>query len=82
MKVYEIATIKNSDEHIEYIGTNFDKALEVKERELSAYNRLSSFDKKRTEIECRVYSIDDDVNINDIDELTNALIECIGYDLF
>ena len=49
---------------------------------MNSYEKLTDYDKKQTEIECRVYSIDDDVDINDIDELTNALVECTGYDLF
>lgn len=82
MKLYQVVAIKGCDEFLSYCGTEYSRALEFKKQEMNAYEKLTDFDKKQTEIECRVYSIDDDVDINDIDELTNALIECTGYDLF
>lgn len=82
MKVYQVVTIKGCDEYLSFIGTDYSRAVEFKEKEMTAFKNLSDFDKKQTEIECRVYSIDDNVDINDIDELTNALVECTGYDMF
>lgn len=88
MRVFEVANIdlRNNgefgDETQEYFGTNIDDAREAYQRACSYYDSLTDYDKKRTCIEARVYSIDGNVNVNDEDELTDALCDCIGYDFF
>ena len=88
MRVFEVVSIKirangeYGDEYQSYLGFDFEKAEEAYKSEVSNYELLSESDKKSTCIEARVYAIDDTVDVNDVDELTNALCECIGYDFF
>lgn len=82
MKFYESVSIElrgneTGDEFTTYSGTDERKALE---EAYAAWTRQSDFDKKHSTEEVRVYELSDDVNINDEDELANALGNC-GYDV-
>lgn len=88
MKIYEVTTVnlmtngELGDEYQSYLGFDFDSALTAKSKALDDYDRLSDYDKKRCIVECRVYNVPDDVNVNDEDDITEAICECIGYDEF
>lgn len=74
MKYYEVAIVGKNDEWTYYKGFDLEKATKT------------YYDYKGTEgkdkIEARVYNIPDDTNIEDEDELTNAICDCLGYDPF
>ena len=87
MKLYEVTTIsirnngEYGDEYQTFLGFDFEKALAAKKEALDSFDRLSSYDKKSTTVECRVYEIDE-IDTTDEDEIINAMCECGGYDLF
>lgn len=80
MKFYQVVVSKGCDEFVEYSGVDIECAKAAQSNALADYDRLTRFDKERTSVECRAYDIDDTVNVNDSDELVNALCDCIGYD--
>ena len=82
MKLYAVVTITKAEEFTDYIGTNFDAAQKAKANALTAFENLSSHDKTRYEVDCRVYNIDDHTDTSDLDEIYNAIFDTVGYDLF
>lgn len=82
MKLYQVVTTSKADEFEDYLGTDLNEANEAKKRALTAYENLSSHDKAQSEVECRVYDIDDSTDTSDRDELINAMIDCCGYNIF
>lgn len=83
MKIYAVTTIKNGDEYAEYLGADLNEALKAYDDAKTNYDvYLTSSEKTNAEVEARVYEIADNVDIEDTDELTNAIIDCCGYDEF
>lgn len=77
MKVYQVTSIANNsyaDEYDEYLGFDFEKFIEV------AQDAKSSV-QDGYKLECRIYDIPDDTDIEDENELTDAMCDCQGYDL-
>lgn len=79
MKLYQVVSIKKTDEFEYYLGTDFHEVQEAMVKSLKDYESLSLHDKAQTELECRVYDIDDSTDTSDRDELVNAMIDCCGY---
>lgn len=79
MKYYQIGTTSNGDEYVSYEGASLEEAKKALEDERYAFENLHPYDKKRTEVWGRVYDLPDDVNLNDEDELINAICDCLGY---
>jgi hypothetical protein len=87
MKYYQIGTTsftnantEDGDEYVSYAGISLADALEALENEKHAFKSLHEYDKKRTRVWGRIYDIPDETDINDEDEVLNAIIEAIGYD--
>lgn len=83
MKLYESVSIKlrgsePGDEISLYTGTDEQKALDVAAAD---WKHLSKFDKEHSLVEVRVYEISDDTDINDEDDVVDALCDCFGYDV-
>lgn len=79
MKYFQVGTTSNGDEYVSYEGTSLEEAKKALEDERYAFENLHSRDKKYTEVWGRVYDLPDDVNLNDEDELINAICDCLGY---
>lgn len=82
MKMYQVVTIVRNDEFEDYRGNSYEEALKAKHKALFDYEHSSPNDKKYQSVECRVYDIPDDTDIFDNDSVINAMVDCIGYDLF
>lgn len=83
MKFYEVVTARKDgyDEWTEYEGFDREKALKALEDAKWAFEKYSTTKEKENQyVECRVYELPDDIDINDKDEITNAICECTGYD--
>ena len=83
MKFYEVVTAtKNGyDEWTEYEGVDRAKALEALEEAKWKLEKYSTAKEKENQyVECRVYDIPNDIDINDENEITNAICDCTGYD--
>lgn len=87
MKLYQLVSIKlkengeYGDEFNQYLGVNLDEAKKAKYQTDLAYDHMTPYDQRHTDIEFRVYEIDDDVDTTNEDALIDALIDCIGYDV-
>lgn len=91
MKYYEVAEItlnlnskgyETGDEESSYMGPDYKKAICVCDEALSNWERLDYRDKKESAIEGRIYEIPDDTDINDKDEIINAICDACEYDTF
>lgn len=91
MKYYEVAEItlnlnskgyEMGDEESSYMGPDYKKAICACDEALSNWDRLDYRDKKENAIEGRIYEIPDDTDINDEDEIINAICDACGYDTF
>ena len=82
MKYYQIVIIRGNDEFTEWEGANYETACKMKEKALNAYDSLTAYDQKDSTLECRVYDLPDDIDINDEDAVFDAICDCIGYDNF
>lgn len=88
MKFYEICDVdvKNNgeygDELLIWEGFNLEEALSKKAEALNDFDRKSNRDKQHSTIECRVYELPNDTDIEDEDELINAICDCGGYNEF
>ena len=83
MKFYEVVTARKDgyDEWTEYEGFDREKALKALEDAKWAFETYSTAKEKKNQyVECRVYELPDDIDINDKDEIINAICECTGYD--
>ena len=82
MKLYEVVTAtKTGDEWTEYEGFDRAKALEALEEAKWNFEKYSTAKEKENEyVECKVYDIPDDIDINDKNEIINAICDCTGYD--
>lgn len=82
MKLYNVVTAtKTGDEWTEYDGFDRAKAVEVLEEAQWKFEKYSTAKEKENQyVECRVYDIPDDIDINDENEITNAICDCTGYD--
>ena len=65
-----------------YMGTDYKKALCACEEALYNWGRSDRRDQKKSAIEGRIYDIPDDTDINDEDEIINAICDACGYDTF
>ena len=87
MKFYQIVSIKikpngeAGDEHLQWQGFDYKQALNQKKSAIIGYNSLNVYDKERTKIEPRVYDLEFLKNPSE-DEILDALIDSLGYDLF
>ena len=72
LKYYAVITNTDNDEWTEYEGVNLKEAKQ-------AYNRAKL--QTAYNIEIREYELPDDTDINDRDELVNAICDAIGYNL-
>lgn len=78
MKYYTLTEIElrgngeYGDEFDSYAGFDFEKIME-------AYSNVRSNDKYALEI--RAYELPNDIDVNDEDEISNAIVECAGYDV-
>lgn len=83
MKYYEIVDVKkDGEEFTEWKGFDLEEALIEKEDALINWERSSDYNRKRSTIECRVYDLPEDTDINDEDAVFDAVSDCIGYDNF
>lgn len=91
MKYYEVAEItlklkskgyEMGDEECSYMGPDYKKAICACNEAVSNWYRLDYRDKKESAIEGRVYEIPDDTNINNEDEIINAICNTCEYDTF
>lgn len=91
MKYYEVAEItlnlnskgyEMGDEESSYMGPDYKKAICVCDEALSNWERLDYRDKKESAIEGRIYEITDDTDINDKDEIINAICDACEYNTF
>lgn len=64
------------------MGPDYKKAICACDEALSNWERLDYRDKKESAIEGRIYEIPDDTDINDGDEIINAICDACGYDTF
>lgn len=79
MKYYTAtSTTKNGtgDEFDTYAGLDKEKAIDAAKRD---WIHLTDREKRSTIIEVREYDLPDDIDINDEDELVNAMCDCCGY---
>lgn len=72
MTYYATISSTNLDEQTEYEGIDIKKAIQ-------AYERAINYTQRNVEI--RVYTLPDDTDINDRDELINAICDAMGYGL-
>jgi len=72
MTYYATITSTNLDEWTEYEGIDLNEALH-------AYDRAKAYTYYNVEV--RAYELPDDTNINDRDELIDAISECLSYDV-
>lgn len=91
MKYYEVTDItlnlnskgyERGDEECSYMGPDYKKAICACDEALSNWEHLDYRDKKESAIEGRIYEIPDDADINDEDEIINAICDACGYDTF
>lgn len=80
MKYYQVGTTSNGDEFVSYEGTSLEESKKALEDERYAFENLHPSDKKHTVVWGKVYDLPDDTDLNDEDELINAICECTGYD--
>ena len=78
MKLYNVVAIKNGDEFSEYLGGKIEDAIS---NSVKAWNRLSDFDKKHQTIECREFTVCDDVDTTDESAMFDAICEVGDYDI-
>jgi hypothetical protein len=91
MKYYEVGTLtiytrdsrgqmSTEDEFTAYSGTSLDEARKAYEQEVYKFDRyLTASEKKNAEVFAREYNLPDDIDINDEDEVFNALYD-EGFD--
>lgn len=72
MTYYATITATNTDEWTEYEGIDLNEALR-------AYERATAYTAHNVEV--RAYELPDDTDINDRNELIDAICECVGYDV-
>ncbi len=65
------------DEWVSYLGVDFSAAKRALIEESSTTKNNEKY-----YTEGRIFEIDDDVDVDDKDELTNALCDCCGFDTF
>lgn len=85
MKIYEVTQGRYhkdgsnpyayGDEWQSYLGNDLEEAKK-------ALEELSTSDDKHYYTEGRIYEIEDDVDVDDEDELINAICDCYGFDTF
>lgn len=63
-----------------YFGFDFSKALETYENLKSDYERLSEEEKRNETFELQVYRIPNDIDLEDENEIINAMCDSTGYD--
>ena len=78
MKIYNVVAIKNGDEFSEYLGGKIEDAIN---NSVKAWNVLSDFDKKHQTIECREFTVSDDVDTTDESAMFDAICEVGDYDI-
>lgn len=86
MKIYEVISGQYQmegcsrtygDEWVSYLGVDFSAAKRALTEESSTTRNNEKY-----YTEGRIFEIDDDVDVDDKDELTNALCDCCGFDTF
>lgn len=88
MKLYQVNEVKirvngeRGDEHEMYRGTDLQKAQEMYRIMVAHFMDMDTNGMKRTLIEAAEYDISEDTDLEDEDAVTNAMIECCGYDAF
>ncbi len=87
MLIYEGVAIRNHkgsmDEYrIELLVNPTTEDIEkMKLKVIKDYEYLTENERKTANNELRVYSIPDDIDASDSDELTEAMCDCDGYDV-
>lgn len=86
MKIYEVTQGKyqkdgsnpygRGEEWPSYLGNDFEEAKKALVEELSSGSDKDYY------IEGRIYEIEDGVDVDDKDELADAICDCCGFDTF
>ena len=78
MKIYHTESFKKNDAFTEYLGADRKAAIEAGN---TAWQSLSSYDKKITVIEVQEWNLPDDIDATDSDAVYDAMLEALDYDI-
>jgi hypothetical protein len=87
MKYYQVGSTsiinKNNegDEFVSYEGFSLEVAKKALQSEKDSFEKLHEFDKKRTIFWGRIYNLPNGIDKNNEEEILNAIVESIGYDI-